>query len=182
VDRLTELETPRLVLRQWRDEDLAPLARWNADSLVMRHMGRGPMSREETETQLERFRRHWVEHGFGIWAVEEKTSGRLVGRIGLQFHRTWADDPELGWLIAPELWGRGLATEGGAACARYAFAGLGLPRIVSICLEENVPSRRVMAKLGFTLLAIRDSEWGPLWVHALLGRANFGPIAHRGIR
>ncbi len=170
------------MLRQWRDEDLAPLARWNADSLVMRHMGRGPMSREETETQLERFRRHWVEHGFGIWAVEEKTSGRLVGRIGLQFHRTWADDPELGWLIAPELWGRGLATEGGAACARYAFAGLGLPRIVSICLEENVPSRRVMAKLGFTLLAIQDSEWGPLWVHALLGRANFGPIAHRGIR
>ena len=61
-----ELETARLRLRRWRDEDLPTLARWNADPVVMRHMGRGSMTLEESAAALDRYRRHWDEHGFGL--------------------------------------------------------------------------------------------------------------------
>jgi RimJ/RimL family protein N-acetyltransferase len=146
-----ELETARLRLRLWRDEDLDTIARWNGDPFVMRHMGRPPMTREESAEALARYRRHWDEHGFGLWAVELRETGELIGRTGLSFHRAWPDDPELGWLIDPAHTGRGLATEGGAASAEYGFGVLGVPRLVSICVEENAESRRVMEKLGFRL-------------------------------
>jgi RimJ/RimL family protein N-acetyltransferase len=148
---VTELETPRLRLRLWRDDDLETIARWNADAVVMRHMGRPPMTTKESEEALARYRRHWDEHGFGIWAVELRDTAELVGRIGLSYHRAWPDDPELGWLIDPTHTGRAFATEGGAAAAAYGFDVLGAPRLVSICVDENVESRRVMDKLGFQL-------------------------------
>ena len=164
-----ELETARLRLRRWRDEDLPTLAGWNADPVVMRHMGRGPMTLEESTAALERYRRHWDEHGFGIWAAELLATGELIGRIGLSYHRAWPQDPELGWLIDPAHVGRGLATESGAAGVDHGFGALGAARIVSICTEENVESRRVMEKLGFRLHEqIPFEEFGiTLWVHAL---------------
>jgi len=117
---------------------------------------------------LERYRRHWEEHGFGVWAAELLATGELVGRIGLSYHRAWPDDPELGWLIDPAHTGLGLATEGGAAGVQYGFGTLGAGRLVSICTEENVESRRVMAKLDFTLhQEVPFEELGiTLWVHA----------------
>jgi RimJ/RimL family protein N-acetyltransferase len=148
---VTELETPRLRLRLWRDDDLETIVCWNADPVVMRHMGRPPMTREESVEALARYRRHWDDHGFGIWAVELRATGELVGRIGLSYHRAWPEDPELGWLIDPAHTGRGLATEGGAAGVEYGFGVLDMPRLVSICVEENVESRRVMEKLRFRL-------------------------------
>jgi RimJ/RimL family protein N-acetyltransferase len=164
-----ELETARLRLRRWRDEDLPALARWNADPVVMRHMGRGPMTLEESAAALERYRRHWDEYGFGIWAAELLETGELVGRVGLSYHRAWPTDPELGWLIDPAHVGRGLATEGGAAGVEHGFGVLGVSRLVSICTEENVESRRVMEKLGFRLHEqVPFEELGiTLWVHAL---------------
>ena len=161
-----ELETARLLLRRWSDEDLPALARWNADPVVM---GRGRMTLEESSAALERYRQHWDEHGFGVWAAELLATGELVGRIGLSYHRAWPGDPELGWLIDPAHVGVGLATEGGAAGVEYGLGVLRAQRLVSICTEENLESRRVMAKLGFRLhgqvpfeeLAIT------LWVHAL---------------
>lgn len=163
------LETARLRLRRWRDEDLPALARWNADPVVMRHMGRGPMTYEESTAALERYRRHWEEHGFGLWAAELLTTGELVGRIGLAYHRAWPADPEVGWLIDPAHAGLGLATEGGAAGVEYGFEVLGAKRLVSICTEGNAGSRRVMEKLGFRLHErVPFAELGTeLWVHAL---------------
>ena len=163
------IETERLQLRPWRDGDVDALARLNADSLVMRHMGRASLTREETEAQLERFRAHWARHGFGLWAAEERASGRLVGRIGLSYHAAWPHDPEVGWLLDPAVWGRGLATEGGAAAVRYGFDTLGAELLVSICTPGNAASRRVMEKLGFRLHAERtDPTLGlRLLVHAL---------------
>ena len=164
-----ELETARLRLRRWRDDDLPTLARWNADPVVMRHMGRGPMTFEESVAALDRYRAHWDEHSIGLWAAELRDTGELVGRIGVAYHRAWPADPEVGWLIDPAHTGRGLATEGGAACVEYGFGVLGAPRLVSICTEENVESRRVMEKLGLRLHEqIPFDELGiTLWVHAL---------------
>jgi RimJ/RimL family protein N-acetyltransferase len=143
-----ELETTRLRLRRWQPADLDILTRWYNDPDLMRHMHRLSSTREEMEADLERYELHWQEHGFGLWAAEEKDTGELVGRVGLAFHRVWPSDPEVGWLIDTRRQGRGLATEAGAACLRYGFDELDFERIVSICTAENVASRRVMEKLG----------------------------------
>jgi RimJ/RimL family protein N-acetyltransferase len=156
-----ELETPRLRLRRWRPDDLEALARWHVDPKLMRHMGKPSFTREEMREDIERYERHWAEHGFGLWAAEEKESGALIGRIGLAYHRVWPDDPEVGWLVDTPWQGQGLATEAGSACLAYRFDELGADRIVSICTPENAASRRVMEKLGLRLWrAIRDEELG----------------------
>ena len=115
----------------------------------MRFMGRGPMSRAESAESLDRHLRHWEKHGYGLLAVTEKESGELIGRSGVQFHRAWPADPEVGWSFDPTWWGRGFATEAGRASVDWAFETLGIDRLVSITTEENRASRRVMAKLGF---------------------------------
>jgi RimJ/RimL family protein N-acetyltransferase len=143
-----ELETPRLRLRRFRGEDFETLVRWHADPELVRHLGKTAFPRREVKAIFERHQLHWKEHGFGLWAAEEKETGALVGRVGLAYHRLWPADPEVGWLIDTPWQGRGLATEGGAACIDYGFGELGFPRIVSICTRENLSSRRVMEKLG----------------------------------
>jgi len=85
---------------------------------------------------------------YGIWAVEDRESGRFVGRCGLQVHRLWPDDVELGWGIDPELWGRGYASEAATAALEHAFETVALPRVVSIVHPENIASIRVAEKLG----------------------------------
>ena len=181
-----ELETRRLRLRAWREDDLEPLARLNADPRVMHHMARGPMSSEETRKQLSRFVGHWEEHGFGLWAIEDRKTGAFLGRAGLSYHVVWPDDPEVGWFLDPAAWGRGLATEAGAASVRFGFETLKTDRLVSICLPENKASRRVMEKLGFAFLTTRGhDELGlDLWIHARDrrrgGRRPTRPIRNRG--
>jgi RimJ/RimL family protein N-acetyltransferase len=142
-----ELETSRLVLRRWGAEDAEALVRWHGDPVLMANMG-FVSTREQSEAVAERFLAHWDEHGFGWMTVWEKETDTLVGRSGLAFHRAWPRDPEVGWLIDTPWQGRGYATEAGAACLAHGFS-LGFDRIVSICMPENAPSRRVMEKLGF---------------------------------
>jgi RimJ/RimL family protein N-acetyltransferase len=132
-------------------------------------MGRGPMTREESERSLARYDRHWEEHGFGLLAAVDRESGLTVGRTGVQYHRAWPADPEVGWALDPAVWGRGLATEAGAASVAWAFRDLGIGRLVSIATAANAASRRVMEKLGFTLLeTVAFPELGlDLLVHVL---------------
>ena len=151
---MVEVETGRLLLRGWREEDLEPYARMCADPEVMRFIGDGStLTRERSEAQISRFLRHWEERGFGLWALEEKTGGTFVGFAGLAHQEDWAEGghkTEVGWRLARDHWGRGLATEGALASVRYGFEGLGLRRIISITLPENAASRRVMEKAGLT--------------------------------
>ena len=135
----------------------------------MRYIGQATRDPAVTTAARERWEQHWDEHGYGLLAAEHRATGELVGRAGPQFHGAWPDDPELGWGVDPAWWGRGIATEMGAACLGWAFGGLGLRRLVSITVEENRASRRVMEKLGFALLTTLS---GPdpgtaLWVHRL---------------
>jgi RimJ/RimL family protein N-acetyltransferase len=169
VDADAILQTERLRLRRWRDSDLPTMAAWSADPRFMRHMGRGPLSWDESVAGFARVQRHWDEHGFGLLAVEDRASGALIGRAGVQFHRLWSADPEVGWGLDPAWWGRGLATEAGGACVRWAFETLGFSRLVSITTPDNVASQRVMAKLGFRLLQeLADPLLGiSLLVHVL---------------
>jgi len=160
------IETARLRLRLIQEEDRDTVARWNTNPEFARHLG-GVHSRERSDDIFDRWLRHWAEHGFGLLAVEWRETGELIGRSGVAFHRAWPDDPEVGWAIDPAWWGRGIATEAGAACVTWAFGDLGFSRVVSITTEANLASRRVMVKLGFVLYIKLDSEWGELWVHAL---------------
>ena len=160
------IETERLRLRRFTDGDRETLARWNADPLHRRHLS-GVQTREQSDEAFDRWQRHWEERGFGLLAVEWRETGELIGRSGPQFHRAWSDDPEVGWALDPAWWGRGIATEAGAASVAWAFGELDFARVVSITTEGNTESRNVMAKLGFRLHTIVPSEWGPLLVHAL---------------
>jgi [ribosomal protein S5]-alanine N-acetyltransferase len=94
---------------------------------------------------------HWDRHGFGMWMVRDRDTGEMVGRAGLQYTYTaGVNDIEAGWAVVPERWGQGLATELAHACVETAFEHLGLLEIVAFTLPDNLASRRVMQKSGFT--------------------------------
>jgi len=134
----------------------------------MEHMGRGPFTLDESRAMLGRTLDHYARHGFGLWLATDRETGEPVGRVGLAYHRAWPDEPEVGWWIDPARWGEGLATEAGAAAIDDAFERLRVPRVVSICIESNLPSRRVMERLGLRKLTeVPFSELDVvLWVHA----------------
>ena len=158
------IETERLQLRRFTDGDRDTVARWNADPDFTRNLA-GVQTREQSDEAFDRWARHWDEHGFGLLAVIWRETGELIGRTGPQYHRMWPHDPEVGWALDPAWWGRGIATEAGAASVDWAFGPLDFARVVSITTEPNVASRNVMAKLGFEIHEHVESEWGTLWVH-----------------
>jgi RimJ/RimL family protein N-acetyltransferase len=149
----SEVETDRLRLRQWRDDDLDAYAALCADPDVMRHL-RGPMTRDAAADQIDSFRQHWSDHGYGLWCTTLEPSDECIGFIGLAvptFLPEILPAVEIGWRLARSAWGQGLATEGARATVEVAFGPLGLDRIVSITLPENRSSWNVMEKLGMTL-------------------------------
>ena len=168
------IETARLRLRRFVEGDRPVVARWNAHPGFTRYLA-GVQTRAQSDEAFDRWQRHWDEHAFGLLAVEWRETGELIGRVGPQFHRSWPADPEVGWGIDPAWWGQGVATEAGAAAVAWAFGALDAAHVVSITVEANLASRRVMAKLGFALHERVPSDWGLLWVHAL-GR----PISRPG--
>lgn len=160
------IETERLTLRRLREEDRETAAGWNADPEFTRHL-HWVQTRVQSDEAFDRWERHWQEHGFGLLGVEWRETGELIGRTGPQFHRIWPVEPEIGWALDPAWWGRGIATEAGAASVAWTFGDREFARAVSITTGANFASRRVMARLGFHLHARVPSEWGELWVHAL---------------
>jgi RimJ/RimL family protein N-acetyltransferase len=160
------IETERLRLRRFREPDRDTVARWNADPEHTRYLS-GVLTREQSDAAFDRWQRHWEEHGFGLLGIEWAATGELVGRTGPAFHKAWPEDPEVGWGLDPAWWGKGIATEAGAAAIAWAFGELEFARVVSITTEANTASRRVMARLGFREHARVRSEWGELWIHAL---------------
>jgi RimJ/RimL family protein N-acetyltransferase len=149
---MTELHTSRLLLRQWRDDDLDALASIYADPEVMRYIADGTVrTRAETADHIARMRRHWDEHGFGLFATEVRETGELAGWVGLavpSFLPEVLPTVEIGWRLGRAFWGGGLATEGARAALRFGLVDCGLDRLVSIRHVDNRRSGRVMEKLG----------------------------------
>jgi RimJ/RimL family protein N-acetyltransferase len=147
---VAELRTERLLLRQWRDEDLGPFAALNADPETMRYFPQLP-SREESDQLAELSRRRIDEQGWGLWAVEIVGGASFIGFVGLSrpsFEAHFTPAVEVGWRLAREHWGHGYATEAGRAALAHGFDELGLDEIVSFTSELNEPSWRVMERLG----------------------------------
>ncbi len=147
---MTELESPRLRLRCWRDEDRASFAALNADPTVMEHFP-STLSRAESDALVDRIENGLAERGWGLWAVEVRNTGSFIGFVGLNpatFDAPFTPAVEVGWRLASGHWGRGYATEGARAALDYGFAELGLEEMVSFTTVANLRSRRVMERLG----------------------------------
>jgi RimJ/RimL family protein N-acetyltransferase len=152
--RIPTLTTERLVLRPLEHDDLDDLVAIHAEPSFWWFPLRGPMSPEETAQFIDRVLQRYKSDGFGVEAVVERETGRLIGWAGLavpHFLPQILPAVEVGWRLAADFRGRGLATEAGAVAVDYGFGPGGLDRIVSIYEPENERSGRVMERLGFTL-------------------------------
>jgi ribosomal-protein-alanine N-acetyltransferase len=147
---VTTLDTERLRLRPFMLDDLDAHARLYADPDITRWLSDGPwpgpLARERSERAVRRFVAHWDDHGYGVWAVEDRAAGVFLGQCGLNTLDN--DDVEILWALEQRTWGNGFATEAARAALAYAFDVVGLDRVVALARPENGPSRRIMDKLG----------------------------------
>jgi len=134
----------------WREEDFEPYASICADSEVMRYLGGKPLTREETWRHMAFLVGHWHLLGYGIWALEERSSRRLIGRIGFLNPAGWPGF-ELGWTLERASWGKGYATEGARVALNYAFTKLDREHVISLIQPDNMSSIRVAERLGESL-------------------------------
>lgn len=145
---MPEITTERLLLRHFRADDLAAhRAAVDDDPAVTWHRKR--WSLEDSLRRWAERLEQWRTGGFGMWIVEERTTGDVLGHCGLQ-PMEGTDDVELGYYLARTAWGRGFATECAAACLRFGFDRIKLPRIVAVTRPRNRPSQRVLEKVGMT--------------------------------
>jgi RimJ/RimL family protein N-acetyltransferase len=148
---IPRLATDRLLLREWRDPDRAPFAALNGDPRVMEHFP-ALLSREESDSLVDRIVAHWREDGHGLWAVERTADGIFLGFTGLTAPGS-ADMPpfvEVGWRFAVDGWGQGYATEAARAAVAWGFDALGLEQIASWTTVANLKSQAVMQRIGMT--------------------------------
>lgn len=150
LDPMRILETPRLRLRQWREEDHAPFAQLNADPVVMEYFP-STLTRAESDALAQRFATLIAERGWGCWAAERKADARFIGYVGLNVPSAplpFSPCTEVGWRLAAEFWGQGYASEAAREALRVGFDELGLAEIVSFTAISNRRSRAVMERLG----------------------------------
>ena len=144
------VETARLRMRPFTLEDLDGLWRIASDPEVMRHIGDGlPFTRDETLANLTKIIEVFKRRGYGRWALEKKDGGELIGYCGLGYGIEEVG-VEVVYLLAREEWGKGIATEAGAASLRYGFETLGCNSIAAVTRPNNWRSRRVMERLGMS--------------------------------
>lgn len=148
------VETERLRLRAHTAADLpACLPLWN-DPIVTRFIGGRPYTEEETWQRVQRYAGSWVLLGHGFWVIEEKSTGKLIGEIGIMDARRDIDPPfgdnrELGWALLPEVHGRGYASEALAAVLDWEKQVFNAPRVLALIDPDNAPSIRLAEKYGF---------------------------------
>ena len=167
TEQIPVLETDRLILRGFTCSDFEPFARIVADPEVVRYLDNGaPISREECWRGIALFIGHWELRGYGWWAVENRRTRQFLGRIGLYNPLGWPD-LEIGWLLARQAWGTGLATEGATAALRFAFDDIGVRRVVSLIDPRNIRSMRVAEKLGERYEGLLDHNGKTVAVYAV---------------
>lgn len=163
------IETERLILRDWRDEDREPMfAHVNSRPNVMRYL-LGVQTREKTDAMIDKFMGWQRDHGHTFWAIERKSDGALLGFCGLK----QVDDDgilpdpgtlEIGWRLREDVWGKGLARESAVASMSYAFDSLAVDFISAFTVEGNAGSWGLMKRLGMERREDLDhwyDTWGP---------------------
>ncbi len=151
-------ETLRLRLRHFTCHDVQDMAQVMGDPDVMKFSVKGPLSVEQTQDFLKHIIATYERKGFGLWALEEKTTRHVIGYCGHYFLTIdGREEVELSYRLARSIWGKGLATEAANATVQYAFGTLKLPRLISIIEAENHGAIRVAEKCGLTYT--KDAEF-----------------------
>jgi RimJ/RimL family protein N-acetyltransferase len=148
------METERLRLRGHRPGDFADSAAMWRDPLVYRYISGRPAPEGELWARLLRYAGHWALLGYGYWLVEEKATGRFAGEVGFgEFKREIEPSlkgmPEIGWVLASSMHGKGYATEAVRAALAWGDAHFGSSRTACIVDPENGASLRIAAKFGY---------------------------------
>lgn len=153
-----DLETTRLKLEPFKDSHYEGLRVMDNDPNVMRYINKGIVKTpEETWEGIRRVKARWVKYGFSWWAIKEKSSDIIVGAACLQHLANVDGAPlELGWRLVPKHNGKGYATEAAKAIIEFAVEGIGATYLVAVADPENIPSHRVMQRLGMTYKAIEQ--------------------------
>jgi RimJ/RimL family protein N-acetyltransferase len=144
------IETERLILRTWQEDDALPYSKINQDPKVIEFL-RGPMTLDDAKEFIQRHNDFFATQHMCFFAAELKATGELIGFIGLQapyFAAHFTPCIEIGWRLAAEHWGKGYAPEGAHAVLDYAFNKMKLKEIVAYTVPANVRSIRVMEKIG----------------------------------
>jgi RimJ/RimL family protein N-acetyltransferase len=141
-----ELETDRLRMRVWRDADAGPWAEFCANEATAKFVG-GRCGPDDAWRRMATYVGHWALRGYGIWALEERSSGRFIGYSGLWNPLGWPE-PEINWGLLAEFHGRGYATEAARRVREFAYRELGWTTVVSCIADENTLSKRVAERLG----------------------------------
>ncbi|MFI6630075.1 GNAT family N-acetyltransferase [Nonomuraea fuscirosea] len=146
------MDTERLIMRRWREEDREPFAAMNADPEVMEHFP-APLSRQESDVLVDKIEAQFDRLGYSLWALEVRASGQFIGFTGLAlqtFDAPFLPAVEIGWRLARPAWGQGYATEAARRAVTYAFDEAGLDAIISMTAASNLRSQAVMRRLGLT--------------------------------
>ena len=144
------LETERLIFREWEDEDREPFARMNADPIVMQYLPRS-LDEKSSNKLVDRFQKHFDQHGYGLYVVEVRESGQFAGFVGLnnvEFKADFTPATEIAWRLDYEFWGKGYGSEAAEAVLHHGLKKLKLPEIVSFTVHDNTRSIHLMEKIG----------------------------------
>ncbi|HSS88698.1 MAG TPA: GNAT family N-acetyltransferase [Streptosporangiaceae bacterium] len=170
---MAEIGTERLIMRGWREPDLAPWAAMNADPEVRRYLG-PLLTFEQASAWVLNFQDDLDRHGFGFWALEVRASGEFIGFTGLGTvdEAMPLTGVEIGWRLTRPAWGQGYATEAALGALAYGFDTMGLPEIVAVTMARNLRSRAVMQRIGMTTDPAEDFDdldvdEGPLRRHVV---------------
>lgn len=159
------ITTSRLVLRAFVQRDLDEYAAIIGDPEVTKHLGDGKaLSRNEAWRQMAMILGHWTLLGYGLWAVEERATGALIGRIGCQQPEGFPGF-EIAYTLSRAFWRRGYAREGAGAALAYAREVLGRTTIISVIRPANAGSIRVAQSLGATLDGEIEFFGGPASIY-----------------
>ena len=166
------LETERLILREWQDEDRAAFARMNADPVVMQYLPRS-LDEKASNKLVDRFQKHFKKHDYGLYAVELKETGQFGGFVGLntvEFKEHFTPATEIAWRLDYELWGQGYGSEAAKAVTAHGLKKLKLPEIVSFTVHDNARSIHLMEKIGLKRDEDGDFDYPTLRKGHPLGR------------
>ncbi|MET3898611.1 RimJ/RimL family protein N-acetyltransferase [Devosia sp. UYZn731] len=154
------IETERLFIRQWQDGDRAAYASFVADPVVRRFYV-DTLTGEQSDAAVDSYIEGYERDGFGFWPAIRKSDGALIGDVGLapvRMSLNGSPPAEIGWLLGQQFWGQGYAPEAARGVLDFAFKNFGLPEIVAFTSTSNMPSQRVMQKLGMLLDPDGDFE------------------------
>jgi RimJ/RimL family protein N-acetyltransferase len=166
------IETERLLLREWTDEDRAPFVRMNGDPMVMEYLPRS-LDEKASNKLVDRFQEHFEKYGYGLYAIERKEDAEFVGFCGLknvEFDAPFTPAIEIAWRLDYEYWGKGYGSETGKAVFAHGHKKLKIKEIVSFTVHDNVRTISLIEKVGMKKVEGGDFDYPTLPKGHPLGR------------